>query len=358
MSARTSVTCRSASYLGPPMSPRVVLRHHRCAEVVSSRFPQAKAQVAVARPPQAAHCSPLAEVSLARLANAQNVATSQELSGLYFASVASQARNVFAPAKVQRMTSSAVQVQAQLQLKAPMKTLGHMPVAFQGGSDTGRKLRVLCYGDSLTVGWYLQGRQYEPYGRSLAEALGAALGGCEVSVCGHSGHTAEQMVANANKLAIEDVGGLLGKGICRSLDEAVHRPDLVIIMAGTNDIGRNADPQRVLEDLAKLHSFCHSRGVPTVAVAPPPAPKAPKGSAFEASRVRLQSLLANWVHITSAAAAFVNPAELIPSVAGGPCWDPDGLHLSPAGSKLLGQRLATALAPVLLKLARARGDLG
>lgn len=235
-------------------------------------------------------------------------------------------------------------------LEALLPTLGHMPVTFTSGS--GKKFRVLCYGDSLTVGWYLQGKQYEPYGRALAESLGSVLA-CEVIVCGHSGHTAEQMVANADKLAVEDVGGLLAKGLRRCLNELVHRPDLVLIMAGTNDLGKYADPQRVLEDLVKLHGMCHSAGVPTIAIAPPKAPKALKGTPFEARRSSLQTMLSSWVHTSPGTAAFVDPAELVAPVKGGPCWDPDGLHLSPAGSRLLGQRLAKTIAPLLLRMGRA-----
>lgn len=243
----------------------------------------------------------------------------------------------------------------------PLQTLGHMPVSFEGCNNPrpgARKCRVLCYGDSLTAGFCSKGRQYEPYGRSLAEALSEVLGSCEVSVCGHSGHTAAEMVANLDRLAVEDVGGLLGKGLRRSLDEAVHRPDLVIIMAGTNDLGQNAGPQRIIEDLAQLHGVCHSRGVPTVAVSPPPAPRAAENSSFEVRRKSLQDLLINWVHSSPGAAAFVNPSELVPAVLGGSAWDPDGLHLSPAGSRLLGQRLAEVLTPMLLSQCKASGDVG
>lgn len=283
-------------------------------------------------------CVALAEVPLARVLNAQNIVPQQQMKRCYSFSPPTTAPP--SPALTAR----------------PLSAVGHMPISFTSGNGNGRKIRVLCYGDSLTVGWYLQGRQYEPYGRSLAEHLGEVLSACEVTVCGHSGHTAEQMVANADKLAVEDVGGRLGKGLRRCLDEAVHRPDLVLIMAGTNDLGRHADPSRVLEDLVKLHGICHSRGVPTVAIAPPQAPRAPKGSAFEVSRSRLQSILSHWVHGAAGAAAFVDPAELVPAVAGGACWDPDGLHLSPAGQRLLGKRLSTILSPLLLRLARARGD--
>ena len=33
--------------------------------------------------------------------------------------------------------------------------------------------RILCYGDSLTVGYHSSGRAFEPYGRQLQDLLGS-----------------------------------------------------------------------------------------------------------------------------------------------------------------------------------------
>lgn len=312
--------------------------------------------------------SPLSDVPIARLLSVQNIAPqqAQDLLGKKWQDPvrtnAPKMQRAFSFTPLSSAPSSAPPSAPPSPAIVPRPvptasfTLGHMPVSFIGGSENSRncrKIRIFCYGDSLTVGWYLQGRQYEPYGRALAEQLGSMLGACEVTVCGHSGHTVEQMVANADKLAIEDVGGKLGKGLRRCLDEVVHRPDIVLIMAGTNDIGRHAEPRRVLEDLVKLHSICHSRQIPTVAVAPPQAPRAPKGSAFENSRSRLHTLLAQWAKVAPGVAAFIDPAELVPAVSGGACWDPDGLHFSPTGSRLLGKRFSELLAPLMRRLARA-----
>jgi len=237
--------------------------------------------------------------------------------------------------------------------------MGQMPVSFYAGAAGSTVFRVLCYGDSLTVGFYDNGRQYEPYGRTLAEALATALGGVavEVLVCGQSGHTAADMVSNLDSSAVEDVGSLLSKGLRRALNEQARRPDLVIIMAGTNDLGREFRVPAVLDDLMRLHSACHASGVPTLAVAPPPAPRAPSGSSFEEARRSLAGLLARWARTSAGVAAFVNPADLVPATSGGRLWDPDGLHLAPSGSQLLGQRLARVAAPLLRQQAPAAGQV-
>jgi len=58
--------------------------------------------------------------------------------------------------------------------------------------------------DSLTAGFCSNGRQYEPYGRTLADAIHAGLedsAPVEVAVCGHSGGTASEMVAWLEKVS-------------------------------------------------------------------------------------------------------------------------------------------------------------
>jgi len=229
--------------------------------------------------------------------------------------------------------------------------VGSWPLAFRAGGGTARRrpLRVLCYGDSLTVGFCANGTLYEPYARTLASALAQATDGaaCEVHVCGHSGGTARDMVANLDSLGVVDVGGIVGKGLRRCLDEAP--PDLAIIMAGTNDLGTGAMAREVFQELCEMHEVCWRRGVPTLALPPPPAPRLPEGSAFELERRRLLALLATWTSGASggpATAAFADPGELVPAGQDG-CWDPDALHYSPLGSTRLGKALAHKVLSVL-----------
>jgi lysophospholipase L1-like esterase len=220
---------------------------------------------------------------------------------------------------------------------------------------TWQRFRVLCYGDSLTVGFCADGRQYEPYGRSLAEALSKAFDGttCEVSVCGHSGHTAAEMVRNLDTLAVQDVAGVVAKGLRRTLRDEARRPDIVLIMTGTNDLGLHGRPETILDDTCKLHAECHSRGIPTVVLPPPPAPRAMGATRFEGERRKLHGLLSSWATSAPGVSSFIDPNELVPAVLGSRFWDPDGLHFSPAGSRLLGQHLVPALLPLLLTAAKS-----
>lgn len=186
--------------------------------------------------------------------------------------------------------------------------------------------------------------KFEPYGRSLAKVLGALLKApCEVLVCGHSGHTASEMVANMDKNAITDVGGQVGKGLRRSLMEASRPFDLVLLMTGTNDIGKSVEPSTVLEDIIKLHEVCKKHGVPSVALSPPPIPM----DAFvEGNRRHLRDLIAMWSSTAKNVRAFIDPGHFIPATVA-KAWDPDRLHFSPMGSQLLGQQLANTVLPLL-----------
>jgi len=232
----------------------------------------------------------------------------------------------------------------------PLPGLGLMPVTFQScTAASSSKCRVLCYGDSLTAGFCDQGRQFEPYGRTLAKVLGAVLGPCEVLVCGHSGHRASEMAADLDNPAVLDRVGQVGKGLRHCLADPAQRPDLVLIMAGTNDLGGGLRPQTVMEDIAKLHAVCHQHGVPTVAIAPPPL----RDGRIEASRRQLADLLSAWAKTVPSVQAVIEPSEMIPVSAAG-AWDVDGLHFSPDGSRLLGHQLAMKVFPCLLAIKQAK----
>lgn len=216
-----------------------------------------------------------------------------------------------------------------------------MPVSFCGQADvhTGTTRRILCYGDSLTAGFAENGKLFEPYGRSLADKLSSSGTNCEVFVCGLSGKTAREMVSNSTT-GLVDVVGNHGKGLSKLLEE--DGPfDLVIIMSGTNDMGQGAQEPNILQDVRSLHVVCHDRGIPTIALAPPPAPCA--GAAREVARLRfVEQLQAKLIGMRESVAC-VDPEEFVPA-SNAQFWERDGLHFSPSGSKHLGKAVADIVA--------------
>lgn len=210
--------------------------------------------------------------------------------------------------------------------------------------------RILCYGDSNTAGFCLGGRWFQPYGRSLAEALTAEGMPCEAIVCGLSGLTAADLAARIDAAIIPDVVGWHGRGLVRTLED--EGPfDLALIMAGTNDLGLSVPPETIVKHISQLHAACHKRGVPTVALAPPTVLNGP----LRAARKELASLLASWACTSPGVVACFDSEELLPRREHNGCWEPDELHLSAAGSTELGRILAIRTFPLLSKLSLGLG---
>ena len=85
---------------------------------------------------------------------------------------------------------------------------------------------ILCYGDSLTAGYYRFGSEFHPYGDTLA-----MLSQTKVHVVGMSGWTSDEMVQNADKTNNEDVVGYSSEGLLKLLTSNSY--DIICVMAGT-----------------------------------------------------------------------------------------------------------------------------
>jgi len=198
----------------------------------------------------------------------------------------------------------------------------------------GKPQRILCYGDSLTAGFYNGGTAFEPYGQTMSRELGGMGEQCDVAVCGLSGKTAMELVQGLESPGMTDITGHVGKGLARILAE--EGPfDLVIIMLGTNDLGQGHPPETILNSISQMHAACHRYNIPTVAMAPPTV----DFGAPRASRQQLANLLAGWTNATKGVVAFVDCEEFCPRHQR-MLWEPDQLHLSPSGSQALGRRMA------------------
>jgi lysophospholipase L1-like esterase len=219
------------------------------------------------------------------------------------------------------------------------------------GSKSPTAARVLCYGDSNTIGFCEGGSRFQPYAQALSEALAAAGGPCEVVACGLCGLTANDMKEGMNLEVLHPTVGPLGKGLVHLLEK--EGPfDLVIIMAGTNDIGSWKNVDEAQTHVENLHEACHKYGISTVNLAPPAAVSI---GGMRAARQRLADLMD-----TLASKEFLNVVlnvdveELLPrNVAA--FWEPDEIHLSSQGSNELGRLLAPMLAPHLTKSKQTRG---
>jgi len=209
--------------------------------------------------------------------------------------------------------------------------------------------RLLAYGDSLTAGYREMGRRFSPYGLALNAALlpNVAL---DVSVCGLSALTAEELAEQMDRGRIIDGANRAGVGIKRALKE--QGPfDLVAIMLGTNDLGHRGDPLRIAHHVAKLHKACHDEGVRTVALSVPPNMGVVESKSYRRKWKQTNDHISEWAQTKGDdVVLYVDTEKLVPCEEDSDLWEEDGLHMTQAGSQRFGKLLAPLLAPVLDKM--------
>lgn len=231
------------------------------------------------------------------------------------------------------------------------------------------KRRLLAYGDSLTAGYWNRGKRFAPFAAALTECLLPQLQ-ADIWVCGLSSMTAEEMLEEIESSKIRDGVRRIGAGLTRILRE--QGPfDLVLIMAGTNDLGeRHTEVPEIFRRIRKLHETCHKMGVQTVALSVPPCGGVLESRTHRKRWKALNSTLLDWTndcaalpdwtrsgdgsHSAKGVALFVDVERYVPFTEddlhdGGELWESDTLHFSRAGSRRLGECLAPLIAPVLLQ---------
>mmetsp|Transcript_51688 Transcript_51688/g.123037 ORF Transcript_51688/g.123037 Transcript_51688/m.123037 type:complete len:456 (-) Transcript_51688:172-1539(-) len=211
--------------------------------------------------------------------------------------------------------------------------------------------KILCYGDSITAGYScwdeVSGKPVEevgslpaftPYGEALFKGLQAKGLPCNIVSCGLHGFTVRQMVQDSN----------LSMGLCMKLAE--EKPDIVLLMAGTNDIWIGGI-RKMLENIQAMHTKCHEAGARTVAFAPP----YPDCNTWrQDAKEEVKEQLSDWVQTQQQVLSYVDPEELVSREAERHLWEPSHLplHLTRAGYQALGERLVPLVAPLVLRLRR------
>ena len=239
---------------------------------------------------------------------------------------------------------------------------------------------VLCFGDSLTTGYTKNGRKFHPYSSNLQTKLSEDLGvPCNCVSNGGNGETASNFASSSHLSNPSNVDVCRRKyaGLRHCLEE--HRPSLVIIMAGTNDLAEAPDtlwnnkiqtPEKeanaILQSLATLHKVCHDAGISTVACSVPPSRASTSTSEDWAANSSLKDYCMVWnllnekirafceerrkASSSSALSSLVDYFDVAEHVAYFPessYWGHDGLHMSAKGYDRLGERLAPMVADIL-----------
>jgi hypothetical protein len=209
------------------------------------------------------------------------------------------------------------------------------------------------YGDSMTAGFPC----YEPYAKSMVSTLAATGIYAEVVGCGLCGLTAVEMARGLDSPQLQDQFGRMGPGLRHLLEE--QGPfDLVIVMAGTNDLGvPHATAEEVLASLQSMHGACWATGTPSVALSVPES-SVTGTTQYPEAAVKWHAInngLAAWAQAEQRENShtrpfFVNTARLVSfdhAARARGLWDPDSLHFTAAGSQEFGSKLAPVIAPCL-----------
>jgi len=221
-----------------------------------------------------------------------------------------------------------------LQLVADMPE--HLSTRIEHRNEDAHRFRLLLYGCSLTT----------QYGVALATHLQESVP-VEVWMCGLCGRTAVELTCMAERPFIEDEANRIGKGIQVILAE--HDPfDLVLILAGTNDLGMGYESRYVVESIKKLHHMCHQRGIRTVALSLPPNVACERNPAYKEKWQRVNRALFDWSRdFRDRVALFIDTSEAVPLDDEGVNYLIDRLHFSAEGAERLGIELAGLLGPLL-----------
>ncbi len=160
----------------------------------------------------------------------------------------------------------------------------------------------------------------------------------------------------------------LSKGICGETTEQIARrlypeiiypiqekferkPDLVIIVGGTNDLGWGINPEYIEKNIAQMHTICKNEGVSTVGATIPPS-RFENDPTYNNSKTSCNGKLAKF--FKEEKIPFADLYNLMQTAPGdenlNPLFDAgDGLHFSVAGYHRMGEVIYEESLRVLLK---------
>jgi lysophospholipase L1-like esterase len=186
-------------------------------------------------------------------------------------------------------------------------------------------MKIITFGDSLTVGHQMPSEENPdgestPYGRFLQEMLGPPV---EVIISGVNGELTGEMAMR------------LGR------DVITPKPDYVVILGGSNDLGWNAQPAAIMRNLTTMYERCRAAGITPVSVT---VPSIRGVDALIPIRQTLNRLIAEYCRakpqpVIDLFTATAEPDTLWLAQA----YSNDGLHLTTAGYRLLADLVSRAI---------------
>jgi acyl-CoA thioesterase I len=192
---------------------------------------------------------------------------------------------------------------------------------------------IICFGDSLTAGFQSPTAesptgQETPYGDFLQGWLGSSV---EVRVSGVCGELTGEMAMRFRR------------------DVLQHRPDHVVVLGGTNDLGWNAMPADIMRNLVKMYELARAAEIIPVPVTVPSLRADVTGGGPDAHgwleqhlerRRVLNGLIREYAASKRLACIDLFTATADPDTGQlAASYSNDGLHLTTAGYRLLARLL-------------------
>ncbi|KAK4034061.1 SGNH hydrolase-type esterase domain-containing protein [Parachaetomium inaequale] len=209
------------------------------------------------------------------------------------------------------------------------------------------RLRILCFGDSLTAGYASWGAIHHPYNEMLESMLSMAFPDLKIVTAedGLSGATVKhgfQTRMNAQFLAPR-------KKKDDDDEEGGKRYDWTIVLGGTNDLGMGFSPEQIFESLQEVWNVPLAHKCKVLALTVPEAGiKGKIRERIDAKRDKLNALIKGYkregFHVFDLNKAV--PYWSMTETDRAKYWD-DHLHFTPDGYDLIGNKVGMALVSLL-----------
>ncbi|KAI9053807.1 hypothetical protein LZ554_002755 [Drepanopeziza brunnea f. sp. 'monogermtubi'] len=204
--------------------------------------------------------------------------------------------------------------------------------------NTPTPVRILCFGDSLTDGYWMYGKHRAPYSVTMKRILEENLGekaemGFDVDTNGVSG----QLVVNGFKERMRNI---------YTANTTEHPYDWVVFLGGTNDLAFSVPPDRIYDEIKAITDLPLSTGARVLLLTVPEC--SAKSEKLDRNRGELNELLKRDRRegVYSLDLHTKIPYHAMDEDERKKIWD-DGLHFTPEGYERVGELVAERLIGIL-----------